>query len=166
MTFLVAMEGMVAYSSIKTVGGAPASVPQWPKNGAFFKGEFRYTPSPTPTPTLFPKIYVDFGSFTITRSGSAGSVSLVNGGAGIAYSDPFSTGFNNVSLPGAGWQLEAFGLTFANPTGLGTANPAALDFNLFAERTISASGNNGSSGSSALVWNILARIDVVIVLPA
>jgi hypothetical protein len=166
MTFLVAIEGVVAHSTINTVGGGPASVAHWPKNGALFKGEFLYTPNATPTPTLFPKIYVDFGGFTITRSGSAGSVSLVNGGAGIAYSDTFSTGFNNISLPAAAWELQAFGMTFANPTGVGTANPAALDFNLFVDRTISAAGDNGATSSSALVWQILARIDVVIVLPA
>jgi hypothetical protein len=57
-------------------------------------------------------------------------------------------------------------MTFASPTGFGTADPAALAFDLFTERTISADGDNGATGSNIVLWNILARIDVVIVLPA
>lgn len=165
MTFLVAIEGAVTHTTTKAVGGAHVNVPHWPKNGASFKGFFLYTPNPTPVPTLFPKIYVDFGSFTITRSGGAGSVTLVNGGAGIEYSDPFSTGFDNISLPPASWQLESFAMRFASPAGFGTANPESLDFNLFTERTISADGNNGAPTPDTVIWSILARIDVVIELP-
>jgi len=165
MSYLVAIEGIIAHSTTKTTGGAPANVPHWPKDGASFKGSFVYSPSPTPTPVLFPRIYVDFGSFTVTRQGGAGSVSLINGGAGIQYADSFSTGFNNISLPAGGWELQAFAMTFASPQNFGVANPASLAFDLFTDRTISLAGDNGGSSSNIVVWNILARIDVVIELP-
>jgi hypothetical protein len=164
MNFAVAIEGTVANSKLQTISGGPATVPHWPRNGARFKGAFAYSPSPTPTPNLFPKIFIDFEAFTVTRKSGAGTVSLINGGAGIAYADSLSTGFTNISLPPGGWELQELTLTFASPQGLGVANPASLAFDLFTERTISIGGDNGAS-ASAVAWSILARIDVVIALP-
>jgi hypothetical protein len=164
MSFVVAIEGTVTNSTINKIGGGPATVPNWPGNGARFKGAFSYTPSSTPNPNLFPKIFIDFDSFTVTRTSGAGSVSLVNGGAGIVYADSLSTGFTNISLPAGGWELQELTLTFASPQGFGVANPASLAFDLFTVRTISIGGDNGTS-ASAVAWNILARIDVVIALP-
>lgn len=103
MSFVVAIEGTVANSTINSIGGGPANVPNWPGNGARFIGAFTYAPSPTPNPNLFPKIFFDFGSFTTTRTGGAGAVSLVNGGAGIVYADSFSTGFTNISRTPRAW---------------------------------------------------------------
>jgi hypothetical protein len=165
MSFLVAFEGAVANTATKKPDGTPANVANWPANGASFKGSFVYTPSATPSPVLFSKIFTDFGSFTITRPPGIGHISLPNGGAGIQYADSDSLGFNNVSLPAAGWQLQEFDVGFTNPQNYPAVNPAALDFNLFAERGIYTAGTNGAT-TNTIVWSILARIDVVIVLPA
>jgi hypothetical protein len=165
MSFLVAIEGVVVNSSI-TAGGSPAHVPHWPANGSNFRGSFVYSPAATPTPALFSNIFINFGSFTLTRHNGIGNISLVNGGAGIKYVDTDSTGFNNISLPAGGWELQEFDLAFTRPSGIGpTVNPAAIDFNLFSDRTVFATGDNGALTNS-LVWSLLTRIDVAIVLPA
>lgn len=167
MSFLVAIEGTVANTTTRKTDGTPVTVPNWPPNGANFKGSFVYTPGAAPTPALFSKIFTDFGSFTIKRQDGIGNISLVNGGAGIRYADGSSPGFNNASLPAGAWQLQEFDLAFSNPQNYGPAvNPATLDFNLFAERGIYTAGNNGGAPANTVVWSILARIDVVIVLPA
>jgi hypothetical protein len=167
MSFLIAIEGIVAYSRINTLNGPPANVHHWPTPGADFKGSFVYTPSAIPSPALFTKIFVDFGSFTITRPPGIGAVTLINGGAGIEYADGDSLGLTNVSLPPGDWELEEFDLTFANPTNsTPPVNPAALKFDLFTERMIYTTGIKGPAGSPGqLVWAVLARIDCAIVLP-
>jgi hypothetical protein len=168
MDFLVAIEGIVTYSRINTVGGPPANVQHWPAPGAGFKGSFLYTPSATLTPALFNKIFVDFGSFKITRPAGIGAIHLINGGAGIQYADGDSLGLTIVSLPAGDWELEEFDLTFANPPNPGPpVNPAAVKFELFTERTIYTTGIKGPAGASAqLAWAVLARIDHAIALPA
>lgn len=165
MSFLVAFEGTVVNSATRKSDGTPANVANWPTNGASFKGSFVYTPNATPNPSLFSKIFTDFGSFSSTRPNGIGQITLANGGAGIEYADSDSLGFNNVSLPGAGWQFQEFDVGFTNPQNYPAVNPAALDFNLFAERGIYTAGTNGATANT-IVWSILARIDVVIVLPA
>ena len=169
MSFLIAFEGTVVSSVINTggPGGGPANVPHWPKHGASFKGSFVYTPGAVPTPAMFSKIDVDFGSFTITRQNGIGTIALFNGDHGIRYADGDSPGFNNISLPAAQWQLEEFDLWFTNPQGYGpVVNPAKLDFNLFTERVIFLAGNSGGPISNTLAFSVLNRIDVAIALPA
>jgi len=169
MSFLVAIEGTVVSSVINTggPGGGPANVPHWPKHGATFKGSFVYTPGAIPTPAMFTKLYVDFGSFTITRKDGIGFITLFNGDYGIRYADGDSPGFNNISLPTAQWQLEDFEMWFTNPQNRGQAvNPAKLDFNFFTERAIFLAGNTGAPISNTLVFSVLNRIDVAIALPA
>jgi hypothetical protein len=167
MSFLIAIEGIVVHSRINIVNGPPAHVPHWPAAGAGFKGSLVYTPSATPTPAMFTKIFVDFGSFTITRPPGIGAVQLINGGAGIEYADGDSLGLTNVSLPPGDWELEEFDVTFANPTGsTPPVNPAALKFDHFTERKIFTTGIKGPASNSSLVWALLARIDCAIVLPA
>jgi hypothetical protein len=165
MTFRIALAGTVAHSTTKTVSGAPAPVPHWPANGSRFKGYFDYSPSATVAPALFPTIYLDFGAFTFTRQTGAGAVNLENGGAGIAYGDSFSTGFGNVSLPHRPWELQGFGMVFTNPQNFGVVNPAALNFDLFTERTFLLNGDDGVTNNHVL-FTVLARIDVTIELPA
>lgn len=165
MSLLIAIEGIVAYSKINTVAGAPVTVHHWPTAGAGFKGSFVYTPSATLTPASFTKIFADFGSFTITRPPGIGAATLINGGAGIEYADGDSLGLTNVSLPPGDWELEEFDLTFANPTAP-PVNPAAVTFDHFTERTIYTAGIKGGAPPDQLVWAVLARIDCAIVLPA
>jgi hypothetical protein len=170
MSFLVTIEGIVAYSRINTVNGPPAHVHHWPAAGVGFTGSFLYTPGATLTPALLTKIFVDFGSFKITRPPGIGAITSINGGAGIEYADSDSLGLTNVSLPAGDWELEAFDLVFANPTNLGPpVNPAALKFDHFTERRIYAAGIKGPAGSSppvTLTWAVLARIDRAVARPA
>ena len=167
MSFLVAIAGTVAHTTTKKTDGTVVNVTGWPANGASFKGSFIYTPAPTPTPVLFTKLYTDWGGFTITRQDGIGNIKLVNGGAGIQYTDGYSTGFHNVSLPVGGWQLQEYDMGFENPEFHGqTVDPEALDFNLFAVRGIFMSGNSGGPIANTVVWSVVARVDVMIVLPA
>jgi hypothetical protein len=167
MSFLVAVQGTVVYTNTNKSGGA-VNIPNWPARGAGFKGSFVYSAGPAPTPALFSKIFMDLGSFTITRKDGIGYIQLVNANAGILYGDGDSPGFNNISLPAGAWQLEEFDMGFANPENHGPAvDTAALDFNVFTERGIYMAGNNGGMpATDAVVWNALMRIDVAIVLPS
>ena len=168
MSFLVAIEGTVVSSTVNKFGpgGGPANVAHFPKVGAPVKGSYIYVPATTPTPAMFAKIHVDYGSFSVTRPPGVGTVALFNSNNGIRYADGDSLGFQNVSLPAAGWELEEFTLWFTNPPNPSvTLDPAKLDFNLFTERAISVGGTSGISGPLSVVLNLLVRIDVAIMLP-
>lgn len=167
MSFMVAIAGVAANTTIQTSGGTPANVANWPTSGTSFKGSFVYTPATTVTRALFTKVFLDFGSFTLARSDTGTkNITLINGGAGIFYTDGDSTGFTNVSLPAGGWELNEFDMTWANPTSQGPmVNPNALNFNLFTERMIFATGDNGGLPPNTLTWTVLARIDAAIALP-
>ena len=169
MAFLVAIEGTLTVSQLVDVGGNPASVAHWPQRGAAFKGSFQYHPMSPAHAGILTDIYVDFGSFHVLRDHAttlAGTINLLNGGQGIQYVDGWSPGFTNVSLPAANWQLNEFQLNFDNSQGFAPhINPMAIDFNLFAERTIVINGANGNPGPTTLVFHLLCRIDCLIALP-
>jgi|SRR6185436_15593085 len=169
MAFLVAIEGTLTVSRVEDINGNPASLANAPQAGAKFKGSFEYHPKSTAQPGILTDIYVDMGSFHVLRESGTifnGTINLVNNSQGIQYTDGLSTGFTNVSLPPAGWQMDEFQLNFDNrPFAAPHVNPAAINFDLFAERTIVINGNNGSPASSRVNLRLLCRIDCLIKLP-
>jgi hypothetical protein len=168
MAFLIAIEGTVTVSILVDFSGNPASAAHWPRAGAAFKGSFEYHPGPMAIPGLLTNIYVDFGSFSVLRetANPVGTINLLNSNQGIQYTDGFSTGFTNVSLPAASWQLNEFQLNFDNrPDVAPHVNPAAINFNLFDERTMLINGANGNPHPTTLVFRLTCRIDCLITLP-